>query len=61
MALGTETDGRIIWTISRSFGDGEKEEKEKIASDNFFDKFASDNLEAISETWGDTNYPGKRW
>lgn len=56
MALEEETDGRLIWTISRSFGDDEKEEKETIASDNFAEKFASDNLRIMSETWGDKKY-----
>lgn len=42
--------GRIMWTTSRSFGDGEKKEKEKIASDNFPDKFLSENLGVMSET-----------
>lgn len=42
MALGEETDGRIIWTISRSFGDGQEEEREKATLDNFAEKFASE-------------------
>lgn len=42
MALGEETDGRIIWTISRSFGDGQEEEREKATLDNFAKKFASE-------------------
>ena len=45
---------------ARSFGDVQKEEKEKIASDNFPDKFVSDNLRAISETGGDKKYPRQK-
>lgn len=61
MASGEETDGRIIWTPSLSFGVGEEEEKEKATSDNFAEKFASEkNSESMSETQGGKKYPKEK-